>query len=288
MAKTDNKSVMVKPSEDVLAELNQTMPSEPGYSRTNFPRISFVGKDETETVTNKKTGKKEIKIITEAGTFIQEVYNKETKEYEKTELGLEIDILTVYQRKQLKHYDESSKSYTSSPIYDTDEDIVPLFENKKVIERGTPEELRSKARFTEMKDGKKKSTLEEQKVLYVMFEGEMHELTVRGSSGWNFSKYRREVPNISAVVTTISSVQETTGSNTYNKMTFSVKRDITNDEALELLANRRDIISGIEAEKAYFSKFQVADEGEKVDITAEFQVKGKGMDTNLLADGAEM
>jgi predicted Zn-dependent protease len=147
-------------------------------------------------------------------------------------------------------------------------------------------ELRAKAEFTEIVEGKKKSTLEEQKVLYVLYEGEMHQLTIRGSSSWNFSKYKKTT-QIPLVVTTLDSEEAENGSNRYNKMTFSVARNLTNDEAMEVLEFQNEIKSGIAEKNAYFAKFKVDDES-PTDITAEFKVTPKGMDPKMLADGHEM
>ncbi len=282
MAKKD-KEVTVAPSADVVAALMGNIAPEDGYTDVQFPRINFVSKDITEE--KKVGGKKVIEIITEAGTFMKEVYDKESKEYIKSELGKTIDVTFVFERKQLKHYSEAN-GYTSSPIYDTDEDVVPLFNKKKTVYRGTPVELRAKAEFTKIEEGKKKSTLEEQKVLYVLFEGEMHQLTIRGSSSWNFSKYKKAT-NIPLVITTLDSEEAENGSNSYNKMTFTEGRSLTNDEAVEVLNFQNEIKDGIAAKNAYFAKFKVEEEEEK-DITAEFRVTGKGMDPKMLGDGHEM
>jgi hypothetical protein len=284
MAKTD-KTVAVAPSADIAAQLMSNIPVEQGYTETQFPRISFVSKDVTEE--SKVNGKKQIDIVTEAGTFVKEVYDQESKEYVKTELGKTIDVTFVFERKQLKHYSEAN-GYTSSPIYDTDEDVVPLFRDKKTVYRGTPVELRSKAEFTEIVEGKKKSTLEEQKVLYVLYDGEMHQLTIRGSSSWNFSKYKKTT-QIPLVISTLDSEEKENGSNRYNVMTFCAARNLTNDEALEVLEFQNEIKSGIADKNAYFAKFRVEEEEEKVDITAEFKVTPKGIDPKvLLSDGHEM
>lgn len=283
------KELVKAPSDDVRAALMSNIPVEDGYVENQFPRINFIAKDVTEE--KKVAGKKVIDIITEAGTFVKEVYDKETKEAEKAELGKTIDVIFVFERKQLRHYSEAN-GYTSSPIYDTDEDIVPLFNNKKTVARGTPVELRAKADYTEIVEGKKKSTLEEQKVLFVLYEGEMHQLTIRGSSSWNFSKYKKTTA-IPLVVTTLDSEEAENGSNRYNKMTFSVARDLNGTEAEEVLEFQNEIKQGIADKNAYFAKFKVDDEAPKEDWRTDeerakdgkFEVKGKGVDPSLLGDG---
>jgi hypothetical protein len=282
------KEMVVKDAELDLA-LAQNIPVEPGYQEVQFPRINFLSKDITEKVKNKKSGKTEINIICEAGTFILEVYNKEAKEFEKSELGKTIDVEFAYERKQLKFYDKDANTYVSSPIYDTDEDVIPLFKQKKVIARGTATQLRNKVEFIEIgADGKKKFKLEEQKVLFVRYEGEVHQLTIRGSSSWNFSKYKKEV-NIATVVTTLDSEEAQTGDNNYNKMTFTIARELSTAEKKEILALQTEIKEGIAEKNAYFAKFVVGDEEGDVDeseddedATDEFEVKPKGSNIKKL------
>lgn len=281
MAKT-TKEVAAPISAELAAQIMGNIPVEEGYQETQFPRINFVSKDVTEE--KKVAGKKVIDIITEAGTFVKEVYDPESKEFNKEELGKTIDVTFVFERKQLKHYSES-EGYTSSPIFDTDEDIIPLFNNKKTVARGTAPELCAKADYTEIVEGKKRSTLKEEKILYVLYEGEMHQMAIRGSSGWNFSKYKKG-ERISLVVTTIDSEEAENGSNRYSKMIFSKARDLNGTEAMEVLEYQNEIKGGIADKNAYFAKFKVDDE--EKDITEEFKVTPRGMDLNKLGDGHEM
>src|SRR5512137_1705100 len=82
-----------------IDELRTAFPVDQGYTKIWLPRISFVSQDKTEETKNPKTGKKEIKIITEAGTFSvekqgeEEVINEDgskSRPWEKTEIGSEI------------------------------------------------------------------------------------------------------------------------------------------------------------------------------------------------------
>lgn len=278
----DNKKELQVSSEELDLELANNLPVEAGYTEKYFPRISFTGKDVTEEVKSKKTGKKEINIITEGGMFLKELQNPETKEFEKTELGTSIDVTFVFERKQLKFYDSQSEEYVSSPIYDNGDDIIPLFKNKKVVAKGTVESLMKDDEFFG-KDGK--TALKVERVCYVLFKGDIYQLSIRGSSVWAYKNYKKTV-NISTVITTLSSTAEQSGSNNYNKMSFEIERPLSVEQKLEVLAYQKDFKQYINDKKEYFAQFseeEVSDEDE--DITEDFKVEGKGMDTRSLPSG---
>jgi len=50
-------------------------------------------------------------------------------------------------------YDEKTEEYTSSPIYDNDDEVIPLWKDRKEVAKGTPKELKEKFHYTD-KDGK--------------------------------------------------------------------------------------------------------------------------------------
>lgn len=290
MVDKKTKALAAAPTEEQLAFLQQATPTEVGFTRAILPRLGMFSQDVTE-------GKgKAMKVVTEAGTFFLEYQTEEVDEetgkklWAKDEIGDTVELIIPYFRKQLRHYNEDTKVYTSSPVYDGENDEVVLFRNKKEIARGTPQQLRSLPEFTEMKDGKKKSTLEENRVLYVLYKGEMHQMNIRGSSMWAFSKFTKSLgAPLPTFLLTVSSEAMENGAINWNQMTFTVKRSLTAEETAEVIDHVKAIQEGIQEEKAYFASRKISsDEGGERDITAEFKVEGKGMDTKKLGDGHEM
>lgn len=245
-------------SAEVIAALEDSFPVETGFLKTQYPRLKFVSQDVTE-----ETGKgkdKKIKVITAAGTFLaerqtdEEVENKDgqmVKAWESTDLGEEVEGIILFKRNQLRMFDESTEEYTSSPVFDTPEEIIPLFCNKKEIAKGTPAELKAKYAYTDEKTGKQKSKLEDNVILYVLIDGEVLQLNLRGSSMYSFLTYRRKVvPN--TVLTRMSSTAEENGSIRWNKMSFEKIRPITAKEGEEIMQRLQEIKNEINAEKSQF------------------------------------
>ena len=254
----------------VLEAIKNEYPQDARIQRIMLPRLSMVSQDVTAEKKNSKTGKKEIQIITEAGTFLTEVQtdkidpDTEKKIWEKTEIGNEIDVIILYQRKQLRYYDKSTEKFTSSPVYDTNDEVLPLFCDGKEIDRGIPADLKVKYPGVTAK-GRPKSNLEETKVLYVSYKGNPYQLNLRGTSMYAFQDYARNVVPPTAV-TTLNSENKDNGGITWNQMTFKVKRQLTEDEADKSLAYIRDVKSVIMAEKAQYitpAPIHLVEESEK-------------------------
>lgn len=245
------KELMVPLSEESLAILRESYPVEQGFNRILLPRLGMISQDKTE-------GKgKAMKVVAEAGTFFIEKQTEELdeegkKKWDRTELGTEIEAIIIYQRKQLRLYDEATEQYTSSPIYDTDEDVIPLFCDKKEIARGTPQELKAKYQYTG-DDGKTRSKLEDNRILYVMYDTDVYQLNLRGSSMYSFLTYARKTMPPS-VLTKFSSEAKEKGSIQWNQMIFEPVRPISEDEAQKVIPIVNDIKMGIAAEKAYYAQ----------------------------------
>lgn len=250
MAK-DNKAVAKLPSDDVSKALAQGFPQDLGFTRILLPRLSMISQDKTE-------GKgKAMKVVQEAGTFVKEYQGEELgengkPEWIKDEIGTEIEGTIVFQRKQLKYYNEATEQFTSSTIYDSNDDIIPLFCDKAEVGRGTPAELKEKYNFVD-KDGKTKSKLEDNKVLYILYDGEIHQMTLRGSSMYSCKKYLKEVPNPTIFLTKFSSEPMEKGTIAWNKMTFENVRPLSDKEAKIVLEKQNEIRHGVKEEKAYFA-----------------------------------
>lgn len=241
-------------TEEQLAELKALNPQSDSYQRINVPRLGMLAKDlleETGTGKNKK-----IEVIQPAGAFYIErestnedgerVWNKEFIE------GETISVLVAYNRKQLSMWDDGTKMFTNSPIYDDANDVIPLWEGGKEIARGTPAEHQALYPSLTAK-GKPSSKLKEVKILYVVYEDNVYQMNLSQSSKYEFMTYTKAV-HPSTVVTVIGSQEETHGSNTYRKMTFTSGGTVNNDQYLAIKDTATMIKESIEAEKAFYAK----------------------------------
>lgn len=250
-------------SEEQLMTLQQEFPSEPTFNRILLPRFGLVSQDVTE-------GKgKNMKVITEAGTLFFERQTEEIdeetgkKSWEREELGDTVEGIILYQRKQLRMYDEDTEQYTSSPVYDSEDEELPLFCDKKEVNRGTPKDLKAEYQFTDDK-GKTKSKLEDNRILYVLIEDEMYQLNLRGTSMFAFMSYARSVTP-PTVITSFSSEAKEKGKIEWNQMSFEAVRTLTGKEADDVIERVQEIKQGIAAEKGFFA----AQQGKRDDETQE-------------------
>jgi hypothetical protein len=250
------KEVMTLPSEEALAQLRQSYPTEPAMNRVLLPRLSMVSQDVMEGKGRSK------KVVTEAGTFFFETQgeevNEETKqkEWEKEEIGDSVEGIILYQRKQLKYYDKDANKYTSSPVYDADDEVVPLFLDRKEVDRGTPKELKAKYPGKSSK-GKTISLLEETRVLYVLVGETVYQLNLRGTSMYAFLTYARKVTP-PAVVTNFSSEPKENGTTEWNQMTFDVVRSVSAEEIKDVQERIDNIRHSITAEKEFYAGMEEA------------------------------
>jgi hypothetical protein len=245
------KEIQKAISAEELAMLKDSYPVEQGLSRIMLPRLEFVSQDQTE-------GKgKSMKVTVEAGTFFTSSQSDEVDEdgkkvWAKDEIGKEVSVIILYERKQLKFYD--GEGYVSSPIYDTDDQVIPLFKDKTEIDRGTPAELKSRSQYQgKSAKGKDISKLEENKVLYVLYKDELYQLSIRGTSMYAFRDYKKTVtPN--AVVTTLNSVPKENGSTAWNQITYTEDRTINSTELPLVMESIAKIKTAVEMEKAYYGE----------------------------------
>lgn len=254
------KELSTSISQDTLAALNASFPVETSFQRAIFPRISMVAQDRRE-------GKgKSMTVVTEAGTWLlenqTEDINPETgkQAWVKEELGKSFEGVIIFQRRQLRHFDEATNMYTSSPIYDNDTEVIPLFRDKKEVARGTAAELKALKEYmtVDAKTMKPKSKLEGNKILYILYPFDtessvIHQCTLRGSSMYAFQAFARKT-NIPTVLISFSSEAKEKGSIQWNQATFTPVRKLTEEEAVFVLSKVREIRDGIEQEKGYFNK----------------------------------
>jgi hypothetical protein len=254
------KEIMNVASDEQLAVLAQAFPQEPSFTRILAPRFGMASQDQTEEVGKGK--EKKINVIAAAGTFYTERESDEVvvgedgsekKVWRKEWLDNEHpEVIILYQRKQLRYYDEGEQKYVSSPIFDTDDEQVVLFKDRKEVARGTVSELKALYPGVDKK-GKAVSKLKDEKVLYVLMDGELYQMNLHGSSLWSFSAYARKVAP-PTVVTMLGSEHNENGQVSWEKMTFAPKRPITKAEADEVIAKITDIREAIASEKAFFKQ----------------------------------
>jgi len=248
------KEMIVPASAESLAVLANMVPQEQGFTRIMLPRLGLFSQDKTE-------GKgKAMKVVTEAGTFYtdretDEVNEEGKKVWVKDVIdGLSIDATIIYQRKQLRHYDEATEEYTSSPIYDTDDEVVVLFKDKKEIARGTPKELKARPEYQFTKEGKTRSSLEENKILYVLYNDELYQMNLRGTSMYAYADYaRKTTPTVAAFLTSIGTEAMEKGSISWTKMVFSIARALNADEVANVIEKVTEIKNAISAEKSFYA-----------------------------------
>ncbi len=248
-----SKELIKTASEEALAQLTTAYAQEANNQNIILPRLGMFSQDKTE-----ETGKgkdKKIKVIQAAGDFYVDKQTEELDEngkktWEKEEIGTSVEGVIFFKRYQLRMYDEATEEYTSSPIYDGEDEVIPLFKNKVEVARGTPKELKEKYLYTD-KNGKQKSALEENRILYVLYNGEPHQMNLRGSSMYSLLSYERSV-QAPTVVTHMSSETMTKGDITWNKMTFKVVRKLTDKEVAKVLQLQKDAAMAINASKANF------------------------------------
>lgn len=247
------KEIQKAASEDDVASVNGAFPVDPGYQAKLLPRFGMVSQDVTE-------GKgKQMKVVTEAGTFFTEKPSDEKDEetgkmkWDREELGDTVEGVIIYQRKQLSMYDESTDTFTSSPVYDTDEEIIPLWANKAEVDRGTAPELQAKYMGVN-RNGKPQSDLKVKRILYVLIEGELYQTTLGGSSMFSYLGYTRTArPGVPSVMTQFTSTHEQNGNVEWNKMQFEAMRPLTAAEIAIVKEKQSEIIEDINGRKAQFS-----------------------------------
>jgi len=221
-----------KITEEQLEILNNSYPVSEESNRLTLPRFGMISKDIVET--SGKGKDKKINVIQPAGSFFTEKDEGEVNEGGKkiwTKKFLEgetVDVIIVYHRRQLRKFDSSLEKFISSPVFDNAEQVIPLYLDKQVIHKGTQKQLQALYPALTQK-GKPTSDLKEETILYVVYENELYQANISQSSKWEFKSYAKTV-NPSTVITTLGSTEETFGENTFRKMSFTSKKQISSDE----------------------------------------------------------
>ena len=251
-----NDKAIEKVDQELVNQLRESFPFDPSALRIQLPRISMRSQDKME-----GTGKSK-KVTEAAGTFYTERQGEEVdeetgnKKWVKEELpaGDTFDGVILFQRKQLRMYDEKTELYTSSPVFDSPDEVIPLWCNKSEVARGTMAELKAKYQYKD-EDDKVKSKLEDNKILYILMDGEVYQLNLRGSSMYAYMTYARKVVP-PTVLTRFSSEAREKGKIEWNQMTFAVHRPLDNKELLEVKEKVDEIRSSIAIEKQSYANTQ--------------------------------
>jgi len=259
---------------DVMEQLAAAYPQEEGGKRISFTRIGMYSQDQTESTGTGKT--KKITVTHAAGEFYidrptdkkEDILDAKGKKvgtktkYEKEELGQEIEAIIFYKRHQLKAFDEAKDLWRNTPVFDSQDEEIPLFEDGKEIARGTPQQLKDMYLFVD-KDGKTKSSLKDERVMYILHEGEAYQINLKGSSMYSLLTYERNVRACPTVLTKLSSVFQEKGEVSWNKMTFEAIRGVTPEEAVKVLELQKQIAADILASKKAFANKQIAAKSEE-------------------------
>lgn len=232
---------------ELLAELNEMRPQEDSrFNKISLPRIAYASVDKMEGEGKAKH------VVEEAGTFFYEVETDEKNEegkkiFKKEEIGKSMEGVILYHRHQLSYYDEKTEKYTSSPIYDTKDEVLPLWCDKVQVAKGTIDELRDMYKFVD-EDGKDKCKLKDNRILYILQNGKLFQLALHGSSMFAFLTYIRKV-NPATVLTYFDSESKKKGKTEWQQMTFTSVRPLGNDELLDVRDKVREIKFAIQTEK---------------------------------------
>jgi len=259
-----NKKDIVTLDPELLAQLDASYPKEKSRFSIQLKKLGMFSQDITE-----KVGKK-IEIINEAGEFYIEQASEELDEngkavWKKDSIGTSIEALIVYKRYQLSYYDDKSETFYSTPVYDSADDVVPLFNNltKQEVSRGTASELKTLKEFLEVKDGKTVSKLKDNRVLYVLFNDELYQLTIKGSSMYAYMDYEKKIGNPTRYLTVFNSTPRENGSIKWNQMTFEAVRSINPEELTRIVEEVNKIKTAIAISKASYETAKPKEDDDK-------------------------
>lgn len=223
----------------------------------NFPRIGVMAQDDED---DKKF---------KAGTFYIERKSDQTDKktgkpiFEKEVIDDGVEVKIFYKRHQLKYFD--GKNFVNSPIYDLPDETIPLFSKGEEVHRGTPAELRAEYEYKDPQTKKTKTLLQDVRILYVLYEGEVYQMNMQGSHMYALLNYEKTV-NPTTVVTELSSKEMSKGKNEWNVMTFTNQRKLTKAEADEVREAQISLIEKISEQKAGFESAEEKPKKDKDDF----------------------
>jgi hypothetical protein len=254
---TEETQVTTTADAAVLAALGAQVPADAGFARIQLPRIAFKAKAKFE---QDPDDEEKMKVIYKAGSFFTERETDEKDEegkavWDKENIGTTLEGIVVYKRKQLRYYDEPGQTFYSTPIFDTPDQIIPLFAGSKKIASGTPAALKKMDMFKYEKEGKTRSYLSDNTVVYLLVGEELFQFSITSIGAIiDFSRYGQKVQyGLAANVTRFTSTKEVKGDNNYNALAFASARLITADEATLVQEKINLIVDAINAEKEFYA-----------------------------------
>lgn len=257
MAKKETQEVTTTADAAVLAALGAQVPADAGFTRIQLPRIAFKAKAKIE---QDPDDEDKMKVIFKAGSFFTERETEEKDEegkvvWDRQNIGVTLEGIVVYKRKQLRYYDEPSTTYYSTPIFDTPDQVIPLFAGGKKIASGTPAALKKMDLFKFEKDGKTRSNLSDNTIVYLLVGEELFQFSITSIGAIiDFSKYGQKVQyGLAANVTRFTSTKEVKGDNNYNALAFEAARLITAEEAVLVQEKINLVVDAINAEKEFYA-----------------------------------
>ena len=242
---------------EALDRLRQNYPQhvEDNYEKVVLPQIRFKAKAVLDD---------DDKVVTKAGTFVKVVRSEEQNaegkyDYNEDVIGQSLAVNVLYERYKLTYYDSADNSYVQSPVFDEKTDVTKLFQNGKEIASGTSAELQALPQFAFEEDGKKKSRLQLLKVLYVYYDGALHETTLSRGNGYGFSNWKRDLRNKEGKVPAevelkITSQKTEHGGNKYNEMVFTTGDTLSNEDLTRNADLIEEMRQSIAAEKAFYGQ----------------------------------
>jgi len=256
-------------SQEALDALSAMFPQADSYNRTPQPKIVFKSQDIIGDKLDKKgkpvldeDDEPEQTVVTKAGTFFVDRPDLEDKkaDWSHDKIGMKMEGHIIHVRKRLQMFDGDLEEFYTTPMYDEPTEIIPLFKAGEFVAAGTPAELKAlyptTREYTDHKTGEKKerkgSLLEDAKVLYIVLDGEMLELTLRGSSMYSYREYAKETL-VERTVTEFTSEKREKGTNKWNCMLFASSRDLTAEEAVTNLGILKELREAIDEEKEYYA-----------------------------------
>lgn len=256
---TKNKAVAKTASQEALDALSQQFPQAESFNRPQFPKLVFNSQTKLDD---------DDKVIMKAGALAIDTATEEKDEdgktiFDREEIGQSLEGHIIYHRLRLQMWIEEETTFYSSPMYDSQNDIVPLFAGGDFVKAGTPKELRAlyPHEIEYEKGGEKKtfttSHLQEVPVLYVLIGEKLVELTITGrTSASQWKKYLKKTA-VPQTITKIHSSKQTKGANKWNQMEFEAVRDLTPAEVEVALKYQKDLLEIFTAEKEFYANKRV-------------------------------
>jgi hypothetical protein len=252
------KAVTTEASAEALAALAAMFPQGDTFNRAQFPKLTFTSQakldDDGETIKIK------------AGTYAIEQASDEVDEegkkvWERTELGKTIEGHIIFQRKRLQYWDADANAFVSSPMYDNDNDVIPLFKAGQFMAEGTPAELKAMfpvtKKYKDKKTGEEKeyqgSLLKDASVLYILIGEKLVELTLTGTSRKSWLSYYKST-SVPTTITELSSSKQEVGATKWNQVELKAVRVPSSEEVSLAAQTIAELTEGIQAEKDFYGR----------------------------------